>query len=563
MRKLGQFILFLSVIQLVAICNNLATAQKLKPTEVPGEVTQSLEYQYPASKVLSWQKENNTYIATIKDDGSTGKVYISANGQWARTLFSVPINELPTAVTEYVKTNYPDYIISVSGLEEMEGVKTRYYLEVKLDGIGNPSSILTFASNGKNELLSRNDPKDFKDPLAPKETKPAPVAKPATTSTKPTTTASKPSTTTKPSTSSTKPTTTSSKPATTSSKPTTTPTKPASTSAKSATASSKPATAAKPATPAKPAAEPKPAKPKKEKPEVVIKDEHGNIALKPNTIPVAVTKTLAKKCMHPEELNWFMIDSMYVAKCYNVGKKTAIYITKTGVWDKMLTELPEESVTGPMLKHLNDFYPGFRFKSAIKEQRADKNDKTMVEFYEKANYKAKLVTTIFFDKTGKLIRTIDPDYEMGGAAKESTDNELDKYYEKMNMSLETDDAQNVPEAVVGVFNLKFPKVTNVEWKEDNNMNYQAIYYTARGKEICVLNSYGEIVETMVMGKVDNLSATIQEYLKKNYKSSKVVEYYTVKKIAEKLTFYKVIILDKKTQQEDILWFNLSGKPVDM
>lgn len=559
MKKIGQFILFLTIIQLVTIFNHSASAQKLKSTEVPGDVTQTLEYQYPAAKVLSWQKENNTYIATIKDDGSTGKVYISGNGEWARTLFLVPQSELPTAVTEYVKINYPEYIISVSGLEEKENAKTCYYLEVKLDGIGNPSSILKFATNGKNELISRNDPKDFKDPLAPKEPKPAPVAKetkPAATASKPAAAPAKPSTTSKPASSSAKPTTTTTKSSATPAKPATT-TKPAATTSKPTT------TASKPTTPAKPAAEPKPEKPKKEKPEVIVKDEMGNIALKPNTIPAIVTKTLAKKVMHPEELNWFMIDSMYVAKCYNVGKKTAVYITKNGVWDKTLTVLPEESVTGPMLKHLNDYYKGFRFKSAVKEQRADKNDKTMVEFYEKANYKNKLVTTIFFDKTGKLIRTIDPDYEMGGAAKESADDELDKYYEKMDMSLENDDAQNVPDAVVGVFNLKYPKVTNVEWKEDNNMNYQAIYYTARGKEVCVLNSYGEIVETMVMGKLDNLSATIQEYLKKNYKNSKVVEYYTVKKIAEKLTFYKVTIMDKKTQQEDILWFNLSGKPVDM
>lgn len=551
MKRLGQFILFLTIIQLVTICNNNAIAQKLKSDEVPADVTQSLEYQYPSAKVMTWQKENNTYIATIKDDGSVGKVYISASGQWARTLFNVPQNELPTAITEYVKTNYPDYIISVSGLEEMEGEKTKYYIEVKLDGIGNPSSILKFATNGKNELISRNDPKDFKDPLAPKEPKPAPVAK----ETKPATTPAKPATASKPTSSTAKPATPA-KPTSSTSKPTTSSTKPAPTA-------TKPAATAKPTTPAKPAVEPKPEKPKKEKPEVIIKDELGNIALKPNTIPAVVTKTLTKKVMHPEELNWFLIDSMYVAKCYNVGKKTAVYITKDGVWEKTLTVLEEENVTGPMLKHLNDYYKGFRFKSAVKEQRADKNDKTMVEFYEKANYKNKLATTIFFDKTGKLIRTIDPDYEMGASANESVDDELDKYYEKMNMSLESDDAQNVPASVVGVFNLKYPKVTNVEWKEDNNMNYQAIYYTARGKEVCVLNSYGEIVETMVMGKVDNLSATIQEYLKKNYKNSKIVEYYTVKKIAEKLTFYKVTIMDKKTQQEDILWFNLSGKPVDM
>ena len=254
---------------------------------------------------------------------------------------------------------------------------------------------------------------------------------------------------------------------------------------------------------------------------------------------------------------------MYIARCLNQGKKTAVYITPEGIWEKTLTVMPEESVSGLMAKHLNDFYPNWRFKNAVKEQRADKDDKMMVEFYEKANYKAKLVTTVFFDKAGKLIRTIDPDYELGGGAQESgEDDALNKYYEKMNMELGDDDAASVPENVKAAFKLKYPKVTNVEWKEGDYMEYQAIYYTTRGKEICVFNNYGEIVETWVMGKNDNLSATIQDYLKKEYKTYKLKEFYSVKRLADKLNAYKVIIVDKKTQEEQELWFNLSGKPLE-
>jgi hypothetical protein len=267
--------------------------------------------------------------------------------------------------------------------------------------------------------------------------------------------------------------------------------------------------------------------------------------------------------LHPAELNWFLVDSMYIARCLNQGKKTAVYITPAGVWEKTLTVMPEESVSGLMAKHLNDFYPNWRFKNAVKEQRADKDDKMMVEFYEKANYKAKLVTTVFFDKAGKLIRTIDPDYELGGGVQESEeDDALNKYYEKMNMELDNDDAESVPENVKAAFKLKYPKVNNVEWREGDYMEYQAIFYSTRGKEICVFNNYGEIVETWVMGKNENLSATIQDYLKKEYKSYKLKEFYSVKRLADKLNAYKVIIVDKKTQEEQELWFNLSGKPIE-
>lgn len=556
MKKFGQLVIFVVAIQLFASFGWTLSAQKLKPTDVPADVTQTLEYQYPYVKVTGWQKDGSNYVASVKDEGSNGKVYISADAQWLYTRFIVPQNELPSAITEYVKANYPDFVIDIACLEEKDNDKTHYYLEVKPDGVGVESSILTFSTTGKNELISRKDPANFKDPLAPAE-KPAP--KPVAQKDTKTPSSSNPKTTT----SGTKTATSSSStPKTQTSTPKTTSAPKTSSTPKAQPDKSK--EVASKNTEAK-KNEPKPEKPKKEKPEEVIKDEHGNIALKPNTIPEVVVKSLAKKVMHPEELNWFFIDSMYVAKCYNTGKKTAVYITKNGVWEKTLTVLPEESVTGPMLKHLNDFYKGFKFKSAVKEQRADKQDKTMVDFYEKANYKAKLVTTIIFDKTGKLIRTIDPDYQLGVNDKEvsAEDEALDKYYEKMNMTLESDDAQNVPDNVQAAFKLKFPRVTNVEWKEDGNMNYQAIYFSARGKEICVFNSYGEMVETMVMGKLDNLSETIQDYIKKNHKNCKVTEYYSVKKIAEKMSYYKVTIVDKKTNEEDILWFNLNGRPADM
>ena len=550
MRNKLLFVLLLSVIQLVAVNFNNVFAQKLKPAEVPSDVVETLDEQYSYVKVTGWMKEGQTYVASIKDGSTSGKVYISGAGEWIRTLFNVPVNELPSSITDYVKENFPDYLISVSALEEKEDVSTHYYLEVREDAVGSKPSVLTFSSSGTNQLLSRDDPEGFQDPrvkhpdkieqakaaAAEKQAQKEEAAKREAAEKAAAEKAAKEAAKNAPKT-------------TAQAKPTSTP------AAKPASSSS---SASKPA-----ASQQKESKPKKEKPEPVVKDEHGNIAIKANTVPEVVSKALVKKVLHPAELNWFLVDSMYIARCLNQGKKTAVYIKPNGVWEKTLTIMPEESVTGLMSKHLNDFYPGWRFKSSVKEQRADKDDKTMVEFYEKANYKAKLVTTIFFDKAGKLIRTVDPDYELGGTKKESEeDDALNKYYEKMNMSLDNDDASSVPENVKAAFKLKYPKVNNEVWTEDGYMNYIAAFYTTRGKEFCVFNSYGELTETWVLGKNENLSATIQDYLKKEYKSYKLKEFYTVKRLADKLTAYKVIVVDKKTQDEQELWFNLSGKPIE-
>ena len=550
MRNKLLFVLLLSVIQLVAVNFNNVFAQKLKPAEVPSDVVETLDEQYSYVKVTGWVKEGQTYVASIKDGSTSGKVYISGAGEWIRTLFNVPVNELPSSITDYVKENFPDYLISVSALEEKEDVSTHYYLEVREDAVGSKPSVLTFSSSGTNQLLSRDDPEGFQDPrvkhpdkieqakaaAAEKQAQKEEAAKREAAEKAAAEKAAKEAAKNAPKT-------------TAQAKPTSTP------AAKPASSSS---SASKPS-----ASQQKESKPKKEKPEPVVKDEHGNIAIKANTVPEVVSKALVKKVLHPAELNWFLVDSMYIARCLNQGKKTAVYIKPNGVWEKTLTIMPEESVTGLMSKHLNDFYPGWRFKSSVKEQRADKDDKTMVESYEKANYKAKLVTTVFFDKAGKLIRTVDPDYELGGTKKESEeDDALNKYYEKMNMSLDNDDASSVPENVKAAFKLKYPKVNNEVWTEDGYMNYIAAFYTTRGKEFCVFNSYGELTETGVLGKNENLSATIQDYLKKEYKSYKLKEFYTVKRLSDKLTAYKVIVVDKKTQDEQELWFNLSGKPIE-
>ena len=157
-------ILFLSVFQIVMVSNNFLAAQKLKPTEVPADVVQTLEEQYSYVKVTGWMKEGQTYVASIKDGGTNGKVYLSGAGEWLRTLFFVPVNELPSTITEYVKENFPEYLISVSALEEKEDESTHYYLEVREDAVGSKPSVLTFATSGVNKLLSRDDPEGFLDP---------------------------------------------------------------------------------------------------------------------------------------------------------------------------------------------------------------------------------------------------------------------------------------------------------------------------------------------------------------------------------------------------------------
>ena len=599
--------------------------QKLKPDAVPEEVKQTMDFEYSNVKILYWELSDGVYIANFKEDNSPGKCYITKDGQWQKTIYPVPRAELPSAITDYVKQNFTNYTIAVSQLQEMPNVRIHYYIEAKPEGVGYEPSILTFNEVGT--LKERHDPANFdkeaKSVVDPKAAaKPAAASassatagkatasnntgkpasnntgkpaqssstagKPATNSGNSSSSANKTSANTGKSTTTGKPAQSSStaskpansntgKPATTSSKTTPTTGKPATSSTasnagKTTSSTGKPASsqsANKPGTPAANSsnktatASDSKSKKEKEKEEKPVYDERGNKAIDANSVPANIKATLSKKVQRPEELHWFKVDTFYVANFIAREQKNEVFIGPSGVWVKTYTVIPEVSVSGNMAKHLQTYYKGYRFKNAIKETRADKQDVTMVEIYEKDNWKQKLVTTFYFDKTGKLLRTVDPNYELGGQAKESAEDEsLEKYYEKMNMSNKSDDNSNIPKDVLNAFKAKYPHVTGVTWAETSDGSYSASYYGTRGKEICIINSYGTITETMTLGNPDNLLSSIASYIKQNYKNNKVVEYYAVKKIIDKKNFYKVIIADKKTKVEQELWFTTSGKFVE-
>lgn len=524
MRKIFRILSLMAVIQLFLFSTTALQAQKLKPDDVPDDVKQSLEFEYPSAKVSAWTLENNNYVATFKDAGSTGKATFKNDGSWMNTSYVIPRNELPSAITDYIKNNYPtNYIISLSLLRETPNERLHYYIEVKADGVGQSVSTLTFNDVGK--MITRNDPPDFVDPAEKQQMAEKQQSEKQTSSKQPTEKA-----------------------------------------APKQSAPKQPAQKAepkpKPAPAPKQQEEEKESK-KKEKPIKPIYDQYGNQALTKSEVPEIVSKGLQKKIPRPEKLNWFKIDTFYVAKCEYREQKNEVFLTSKGVWEKTYIELDEVKITGNMLKHLNSFYRGWKFKSAVKEVRADKNDLTMVEIYERKNIKSKLVTTVIFDKLGKLIRSIDPDYEMGGQEDMSSqDAALEKHYDKMAMGMDESSSDDLPTEILNSFRSRFPKITNPTWSQDEDGNYLATYMGTKGKEICVIGQSGTILQIQTIGNINLLSSNIENYVKQNHKGYKVDEFYAVKDQLTKKNYYKVIIHNKKLDDQQVLWFDTAGKFVD-
>ncbi|MCK9339331.1 MAG: PepSY-like domain-containing protein [Bacteroidales bacterium] len=588
--KIFRILFIVAALQLTFSINSSLQAQKLKPDDVPGSISQSFASEYPSAKLMSWSLENETYVASFKDDGSDGKAFFKNDGTWIKTTYDIPKTEIPSNIMDYVTKNYPNYEISVCNLQETPTVRTHYYLEVRFPEVGSKDtpSILTFNYIG--ELLKREDPAGFVLRTdAPGQTTPAePAEKPQ--------------------------------------KPKKEPVKKNTEVTDNQTQTDEKPAPKEETVPAKEKKAPKENKKDKKNIEAPA-DPWAKYAVNESTVPVIVAKMLKKKAPKTTDLNWFLIGETYVAKCLVRELPTEVYISKKGAWKKTISYMLEERVSSVFKKHLDTYYKGYKFNKAYKELRADKKNKVYIEFYEKKNWKKKIPTGVLFDdKTRKLIRNVDPNFETfedpdlfvnteptaedAEASIEELPEAIKSYissnypsYKYRDYTTETDadlgeiyrieiestgtsyiilyfdntgkflkkevedgvqtvksygdyEEIEVPEKVINAFKAKYPRVESAVWDEDLNENYNVQFTGTRGKEMCVISPNGEILEVLYFLEIAKLIPEIEQYLSTNYKGCDILQYYSVKKGDQNL--YKLVIMPKKSKFAKYLWFTSAG-----
>lgn len=496
MNKLARLLVVVFSSLILLFTSSIVFAQKIKSDLVPEEVKQTLLDQQGEVKVSQWTVDGDTYIAHFKVDGANATAYFQSDGTFLKTVTYIPKSTLPTAVLYYINNNYPEFGIGISEIREEPNIPLYYYVEVKPDIIGAKPSVLTFDNAGK--LLTRTDPDGFETPeLTPQQLVQQKADREIAEANAP------------------------------------------KGKNKQTPKTEKQTPKQQPNPKNEPKETPKPKTTPKETP--IDESQNGDV-------PAVVQKAFSKKVIQSEDLTWSTLDDYYVAVCTIKEQKNELYFTKDGSWEKTYTYIPEEAVTGAMLKHLTTNYKGFDFITAIKETRADKQDKVLVEFYEKANQKTKVSTSIVYDKLGRILRTYKAEEE------QPSDN-----YAKLSVDVINQKPQEIPELAIASFKQKYPKITGVEWSEDDEGYFLASYFGVRGKEIVVMEGNGSMIEIRSEANKDNMSSNIQTYVKKNHKGSQISEYYSVRGLIEKKNYYLVIVKDKKTNMTTPLKFSLSGQ----
>src|SRR5574344_93801 len=497
--KIFRILCIIAALQIACSVSSSLKAQKLKIDDVPGAILQSFAAEYPSAKPSDWTLNKDTYVATFKDEGSEGSAYFKNDGTWLKTTYSIPKSEIPSSIMDYVKKNYPNYEISVCNLQELPNVRTHYYLEVRFPEVGSKDFPSVLTLNYIGELLKREDPAGFVLRTDKPATTPAPAEKP----TKPTKEPAKEPTTSKDN--------------------------------EVAAQESKPA-------PAKEAKKEDKGKKDKKKDAEGPVDPWAKYSVKESTVPAIVAKMLKKKAPKTTDLKWFLIGETYIAKCLVRELPTEVYISKKGAWKKTIAYMLEERVSSVFKKHLDTYYKGYKFNKAYKELRADKKNKVYIEFYEKKNWKKKIPTGVLFDdKTRKLIRNVDPNFE--------TFEDPDLF---VNTEPTAEDAEasieELPEAIKSYISSNYPSYKYRDYTtetdadlgeiyrieiESTGTSYIILYFDNTGKflkkevedGVQTVKSYGDYEEIEVPEKVINAfkaqyprveSAVWDEDLNENY-----------------------------------------------
>lgn len=126
----------------LGVSTSIASAQKIKSTEVPTSVTAAFKNQYGSATEVKWEKEAENFEASFDLAKTDLSVLFNAQGKVLEVEEEIELKQLPSVVLDYVKSKYKsESIEEAAKITDSNGVVT-YEAEVN-------DKDLLFDSNGK------------------------------------------------------------------------------------------------------------------------------------------------------------------------------------------------------------------------------------------------------------------------------------------------------------------------------------------------------------------------------------------------------------------------------
>lgn len=132
-----------------------ACGQKLKESDIPAAVKDAFSKSYKDAKEVKWEKESANFEAEFEIGETDQSVVYDATGNLVEIEIEIKVDELPSAVKDYVSKNYRGVKIKeATKITDAKGTIT-YEAEIK-------DKDLIFDSNGKfiKEEVDTDEDKD-------------------------------------------------------------------------------------------------------------------------------------------------------------------------------------------------------------------------------------------------------------------------------------------------------------------------------------------------------------------------------------------------------------------
>jgi hypothetical protein len=149
-KSAGSFVFQLNIFKMkmitltlfAAFLITISFAQQVKETQVPAAVKNAFQKQYPNVSKVKWDKEKAKYEASFDVSKVANSVLFEGSGAIIETETSIPLNQLPKGIRDYVITNYKGQKINgAAKITDAKGVVS-YEAEIK-------KSDLLFDASGK------------------------------------------------------------------------------------------------------------------------------------------------------------------------------------------------------------------------------------------------------------------------------------------------------------------------------------------------------------------------------------------------------------------------------
>lgn len=162
MNPIKYFTMLAAVASIAICCTVSAQETEISRRDVPTAVLAAFEKAYPNAKVLEWEKEIHSgklyYEAETVDGKVPRNILYSPDGVVAQVEEKIAANEIPAAVTESVKRQYPN--ASIRSAEKVTRNGTAEYA-LGLKGANQKKIVMradgTIASKEGKKAIDRNE----------------------------------------------------------------------------------------------------------------------------------------------------------------------------------------------------------------------------------------------------------------------------------------------------------------------------------------------------------------------------------------------------------------------